>query len=434
MPRPPRTMEIEEKVAHLMREALDDQESGDKPRDILGPVNLQDLRTAVGKTRLFRILMTNACIFSCDYCPMRQGRKLRRIWVAPERLARVFLYAVKRGWAEGLFVTSGIPKSPVWAMDKMIELVSIVRERHGFTGYIHAKALPGAEPAQVARLAAMVDRMSFNLEAACESALHRIAPQKSLAGGLELLTAVAELRAEAADGATSGSLEPRASSIGRPIPPPHRASSVASHQARYQPLRSGMTTQFVVTPDGPDDRKLLQFTAGLYQKKLLHHAHYAAFRPIADTPMENGPETPVEREVRLYEADYLLRQYGFSAEELPYDGSGKLPLGIDVKLAWALSHPELFPVELLTADRERLLRVPGCGPRGVEKLLTCRRFSPPRDLKDLIRLGFATKRLVPFVTLRGKRLCASRLQLPLFAGAEITPVRHLYSVSPGTFR
>ncbi len=423
MTRPPRTLEIEEKVAHLMREALDDQESGDKPRDILGPVNLQDLRTAVGKTRLFRILMTNACIFTCDYCPMRQGRQMRRIWVAPERLARVFLYAVKRGWAEGLFITSGIPKSPVWAMDKMIELVEIVRGRGGFTGYIHAKALPGSEPAQIAKLAGLVDRLSFNLEAACETALHKIAPQKSLAAGLELLTAVAEIRAEAADAAT-----------GRTIPPPHRANNPALHQSRYQPLRSGMTTQFVVTPDGPDDRKLLQFTAGLYQKKLLHHAHYAAFRPIADTPMDAQPETPVEREVRLYEADYLIRQYGFTADEMPYDGKGKLPLGIDVKLAWALSHPGLFPVELLTADREQLLRIPGCGPRGVEKLLTVRRFTPPRDLKDLIRLGFATKRMVPFVTLQGKRLCASRLQLPLFAGAEITPERHLYSVSPGTFR
>ena len=119
---------------------------------------------------------------------------------------------------------------------------------------------------------------------------------------------------------------------------------------------------------------------------------------------------------------------------MPYDNKGKLPLGIDVKLAWALSHPGLFPVELLTADREQLLRIPGCGPRGVEKFLTCRRFSPPRDLKDLLRLGFATKRMVPFVTLSGRRLCASRLQLPLFAGAEITPERHLYSVSPGTFR
>jgi predicted DNA-binding helix-hairpin-helix protein len=319
-------------------------------------------------------------------------------------------------------------------MDKMIELVEIVRGRGGFTGYIHAKALPGAEPAQIAKLAGLVDRLSFNLEAACETALHKIAPQKSLAAGLALLAAVAEIRAEAAD-AASGSIGHRASSIeSRTIPPPRRAQNPALHQSHYQPLRSGMTTQFVVTPDGPDDRKLLQFTAGLYKKNLLHHAHYAAFRPIADTPMDATPETPVEREVRLYEADYLIRQYGFTADELPYDGRGKLPLGIDVKLAWALAHPERFPVELLTAGREQLLRIPGCGPRGVENLLTVRRFTPPRDRKDLIRLGFATKRLVPFVTLNGRRLSASRLQLPLFAGAEITPERHLYSVSPGTFR
>ena len=118
---------------------------------------------------------------------------------------------------------------------------------------------------------------------------------------------------------------------------------------------AGMTTQFVVTPDGPDDRDILAFTGRLYDQKLLHHAHYAAFRPIADTPMENADETPIERERRLYEADYLLRQYGFSPGELPYEKSGRLPLGMDVKLAWALRHPELFPMELLTASRRTFL-------------------------------------------------------------------------------
>ena len=416
MPILPRTPELEAQVAALMREALPDLESGDqkRPREILDPVNLQDLRTAIGTTRLFRILITNACIFTCDYCPMRRGRKMRRLYVEPARLARVFMHAVRRGWAQGLFVTSGIPKNSVWAMDRMIELVATVRDTYGFTGYIHAKALPGAEPAQIAALAARVDRLSFNLEAVCDAALHKIAPQKKMADGLAVITQAAAVRA------TAIAETPAAKKSGG--------------AAIYIPLRSGLTTQFVVTPDGASDRELLTMTGDLYARKLLHHAHYAAFRPIADTPMENSPETPIERERRLYEADYLLRQYGFSAGELPYEKSGRLPLGIDVKLAWALCHPERFPIELLTADRETLLRVPGCGPRGVDRLLWSRRASPPRDEKDLLRLGFAIKRCTPFLTLRGRRFGASRLQLPLFAGAEITPQKHLYQVSPGTFR
>src|SRR6185369_9035948 len=148
----PRTPELETQVAALMREALPDLEAGDqnRRRDILDPINLEDLRTAIGTTRLFRILITNACIFTCDYCPMRRGRKMRRLYVEPSRLARVFMHAVRRGWAEGLFVTSGIPKNSDWALHKIIKLVATVRDTYGFTGYIHAKALPGAKPEQVA--------------------------------------------------------------------------------------------------------------------------------------------------------------------------------------------------------------------------------------------------------------------------------------------
>lgn len=415
MPILPKTPELEAQLAVLMNQALDDQESGDDRRHhILDPVNLNDLQTAMGVTRLFRILITNACSFTCDYCPMRAGRKYKRLYVPPERLARVFMYAVRRGWAKGLFVTSGIPKNPVWATDRMIELVETVREKYGFPGYIHAKALPGAEPAQLDRLAELCDRLSFNLEAACQGALDKIAPQKSLAAGMETLVRAGVRRAEALAS----------------VPASRKSGAPAPRVA----LRSGMTTQFVVTPDGADDRTLLNFTGDLYARNLLHHAHFAAFRPIHDTPMENQPETPVERERRLYEADYLLRQYGFTPGELPYDQSGRLPLGLDVKLAWALERPSGFPIELLTASREQLLRVPGIGPRGADRLIALRRDNPPRDAKDLARLGFALKRCIPFVTLRGKRLGASRLQLPLFAGAEITPKAVFYQVSPGTFR
>ena len=388
-------------------------DGGEVGKDVgaLRPINIRSLSNrGFGATKIFRILLSNACVFSCSYCPMRAGRDLPRHAIAPEKLAEIFLEAYRRGWSQGLFVTSGIPKNPVWAMDRMIELVELVRLRHRFAGYIHAKAVAGCRPDQVDRLALLVDRLSYNLESVCQQTLDRVAPEKSLAGGLDLMRRARRV----ADGNVTRV-------AGDPRPPgPH--------------LRAGITTQIVVGLDSRNDRDLLGETFGLWRDRTIHHPQFAAFRPISETPMEDRPETPALREHRLYQADHLLRRYGFEPSELPFDGAGNLPFDCDPKMAWALAHVENFPVEITTATRETLRRVPGLGPAGVERILAERKRWSSLEARDLGKLGAIASRAAGFLSFRGKRLSIFRGQKPLFDAEALAPPPAVYSFSPGTFR
>ena len=417
-----RTLDTQQKIRLLMEQALEDQEgngslrdlaSGWRAREPLDPINIRALSDrGYGPTRLFRILLTNACSFDCDYCPMRAGRDLPRHALSPVVLADAFLTAYRKGWASGLFLTSGIPKTPRWAMDRMLELVETLRFRRGYAGYLHAKAVSGAEPSQVERLALLCDRVSYNLEVVCQRTLDAVAPQKSFASGLELLEDVRRVAA------TAGM---------RRLPGDPRSPGPA--------VAAGATTQIVVGLGPETDREVLATTHQLWKQKTIHHPHFAAFRPIEDTPMEGAVETPVLRENRLYQADYLVRQYGFAPEELVYRGdSGNLPLSRDPKLVWALAHPERFPVELATASPETLLRVPGLGRKSVQKLLASRRFASNIGLADLKKIGAVPSRARGFVTWRGKSLGFRAIQEPLFTPEEIPEPSHVYGFSPGTFR
>jgi predicted DNA-binding helix-hairpin-helix protein len=430
-------METEEKIRLLMGQALSDREgegldrplrdlaAGFRARQPLDPINIRSLRVrgtarspaspdadrGYGPTRLFRILLTNACSFSCDYCPMRAGRSIPRHALSPESLADVFLTAWRRGWVSGLFVTTGIPKSPRWAMDRLIELVEILRLRRGYAGYLHAKAVSGAEPEQIDRLTDLCDRVSYNLEAACQATLDRVAPEKSFAQGLALLARVRD----------------RARSIGRRRPKGDPRPDGPANAA-------GVTAQFVVGIGSETDHRFLATTHRLWRERMLHHPHFAAFRPIEDTPLEGERETPMLRENRLYQADYLVRRYGFEPQELVYGGDGNLPLSRDPKLQWALAHPEKFPVEASTADRETLLRVPGLGPTTVTRLLAARRTLAAFDLAGLRRLGAATRRAAGFLAWRGRTLGTKVFQETLFPPEDFPEPSQVYTFSPGTFR
>lgn len=331
---------------------------------MLDPINIRDLIVpGVGNRRIFRILLTNACSFSCDYCPMRAERDLPRRALEPASLARLFMTAFRRGWCDGLFVTSGIPKDPVFAMGRMLELVETLRFTHGYRGYLHAKALAGAGAGQIERLVRLVDRVSYNLESPCQQALDEHAAGKSVAKSLtKSLTKGVALLEAARDAATAVREARRASARRAPEP--------------------------------------LSFAEGLEKK-------------------------------RLIQADHLLREYGFTADELVYGKDGHLPVDRDPKLTWALANPGRFPVELATAGREELQRVPGFGPLAVERILSTRARGSLRGAADLKRLGVQVGRAGGFVTLHGRTIGTRAIQTPLFATASS---KEVYEFSPGTFR
>ena len=417
-----RVPDLEHKLDTLISLAADDRE-GPPPRlrharDVgaLGPVNIRALRArGGGRTRLLRILMTNACSYNCAYCPMRRDREMPRTLLKPEELVRIFLGALHRGWVDGLFVTTGIPSNPVKVMDGLIAALELLRERHGFTGYIHVKLVAGAEPAQIERLTSLASRVSLNLEAPCGQSLSRIAPEKSLPVALENLERVRSLVLH----------ERAAQAHGRPRDALHPGGA------------SGMTMQFVVGATPDTDRALIETVARLQAGGGIHHAHFSAFRPITDTPMENVPAAPALREHRLYQADYLLHDYGFTADEVVFEPGGNLPLSVDPKTAWALAHPERFPVEVTRADYEALLRVPGIGPIAARRIVNERAGAVLRGLADLRGLGVVTTRAGGFLTLRGRRLQTTRWteQLGFWAPEEEAGMYHgTYQVSPGTFR
>ena len=373
----------------------------------LQPFNFREVRlgTSNAYTSLLRVLMTNACSFNCHYCPMRRDREMPRTLLKPGELVRVFLAAHRRGWCQGLFITTGIPGRPAHVMDDLIQVLELLRFKHGFRGYVHVKAVPGAERAQLEQLTQLASRVSLNLETPCGQTLAQIAPEKNLETSLASLEQVRS-----------------------------RVRREWDEEADGKP-RDALRFIVGATPDS--DRAILGRVSELYGRRGIHHTHFSAFRPIRDTPLEAVPETPVARERRLYQADYLLRRYGFAPDEVVFDDRGNLPLGLDPKVAWALTHPERFPVEVRTASRQELLRVPGIGPGTARRIVTERPATVPRDLRDLRRLGVVTTRAAGFLTIGGRRFADVRWaeQMKFWGPDEDVGRYHaVYEVSPGTFR
>ena len=415
-------MALEQKLDFLMALAADDRD-GLPPRlqhtkDVgaLRPLNIRNLRPLPGtRMSLLRILMTNACSFNCHYCPMRRDRTMPRTLLKPEELVRIFLEAHARGWCQGLFITTGIPGRPVKVMDDLIQVLELLRERHRFGGYIHVKLVAGGEPAQIDRLTALASRISINFEAPCGRSLAQIAPEKSFSLTLHDFERVRRLVV----------VERQARAHGKPPDPLHPGGA------------SGMTMQFVVGATPDTDRTLLETISRLKAQGGVHHPQFSAFRPISNTPLENAPAAPALREHRLYQASHLMDDYGFRADEVVFENGGNLPLARDPKTAWALAHPELYPVEIGTAGYEELIRVPGIGPVVARRLVERRRDLTLRGLADLRKLGVVTTRAAGFLTLGGRRLQTTKWteQLGFWAPEDEAGVPHVvYQVSPGTFR
>jgi predicted DNA-binding helix-hairpin-helix protein len=319
---------------------------------------------------LLKTLLSSACERDCYYCACRAGRDCRRMAFSPDEFARAFDDMVRRRVVEGLFLSSGVSGGGVRTQDRLIATAELLRNKYHFEGYIHLKLMPGAESAQIARAMQLADRVSVNLEAPNTERLARLAPHKVF---LEELL--------------------------RPLQEVERLRHTLS------PLGGGpsLVTQFVVGGADETDRELLTTAASLIRELRLARIYFSAFKPVPDTPLQDHPPASPLREHRLYQSDFLLRQYGFGVNELVLDASGNLPLAADPKLCWARVHLAQTPLELNRADRAQLLRVPGIGPKRAELILSQRPHGKLRDLADLRKLGVPPERAAPFVLLDGRR-------------------------------
>ena len=326
------------------------------------------------RIRLLKTLLTSACERNCYYCPFRAGRDFRRATFTPDELAKTFINLHQSGIAEGIFLSSGIAGGSIRTQDRMIATAEILRNNLGYRGYLHLKLMPGVEHAQVERSMQLADRVSVNLEAPNMQRLERLAPRK---------TFIEEL------------LQPL-----RWVEEYRRSQPGYLGWNRHWP---STTTQFVVGAAGETDLELLKTTEYLHRNLGLRRAYFSAFRPIPDTPLENLPAESPLREFRLYQASFLLRDYGFNLEDLSFDPSSNLPHDTDPKIAWAQTHLASQPVEINRADREVLLRIPGIGPQSVKAILTARRTKSIQNLEDLNRIGINSSRAAPFILLNGKR-------------------------------
>ena len=318
---------------------------------------------------LLKVLLTNVCIYDCQYCVNRRSSDVPRARFEPEELARLTADFYKRNYIDGLFLSSGIVKSPDHTMEHLVRVVRLLRETHEFRGYIHLKTIPDASEALIQQAGRYADRLSVNVELPTEAGLARLAPEKQVS---TIRLAMGRIRTR---------LDEAADDAGAP---------------RFAP--AGQSTQMIVGADGAPDRDIIETAQTLYGAYGLKRVYYSAFSPIPDAP--GGLPTdrvPLVREHRLYQADWLMRHYGFQAGELfEARPDGQLAQDIDPKLAWALAHRDQFPVDANRADLSMLLRVPGVGARSARRIVELRRHRPVR-FDDLVRLRCGLAKARPFL-------------------------------------
>jgi putative DNA modification/repair radical SAM protein len=357
---------------------------------------------------LLKILLTNFCVYDCAYCVNRVSSNVPRARFAVDEVVRLTLDFYKRNYIEGLFLSSGIIRNGDYTMEQMVEVARSLREDHRFSGYIHLKTIPEASPELLALAGRYADRLSINIELPTEAGLKKLAPEKQLPG---IRAAMGTVSAKIEE--TLEARKPSATS---------NASPKRRRPPRYAP--AGQSTQMIVGADDADDRSILDTSSGLYGDFRMRRVYYSGFSPIPDASSTLPVKPPpLLREHRLYQADWLLRFYEFSVEEIAprakAGGSGMLDLDIDPKLVWALRHPEKFPVNLNTAPRELLLRVPGLGTRNVDRILIARRHGRLR-LEDMARLRAPLQKMLPFIQLPDHHP-RKRLDDPASLRAQLAP-------------
>ena len=326
---------------------------------------------------LLKVLMSNACLYDCQYCVNRRSNDLPRATFTPEELAELTIDFYRRNYIEGLFLSSGVIRDPDYTMEQMCRVLELLRGPYRFNGYIHAKAIPGCSPELVTKLGLLCDRMSVNIELPSERSLQALAPDKSKQN---VLLPMGTIRDN--------------------IRQSREELALYRHASAFAP--AGQSTQMIIGATPETDHQIMQLSQALYRRYALKRVFYSAYIPVgthALLPKDQPP--PLLREHRLYQADWLLRYYGFTADELLDDAHPHLDPLLDPKCQWALRHLDLFPVEINRADKEMLLRVPGIGVTSALRILTARR-SGRLSFEDLKKLGIVMKRAVYFITCNGK--------------------------------
>jgi len=305
---------------------------------------------------LLKILLTNFCVYDCQYCVNRRSSNTPRARFSVEEVVALTLDFYRCNYIEGLFLSSGVVRSPDHTMEELVRVARSLRIEHDFRGYIHLKTIPDADETLIAEAGRYADRLSVNIELPREASLQSLAPEKTTR---TIKLAMGRIRA--------------------------RKEAAEDPKTPFAP--AGQSTQLIVGADDSDDRTILDLAETLYGAYRLRRVYYSAYSPIPQPSAALPPAAPpLQRENRLYQADWLIRSYGFRAAELlPPEGDGRLPLAIDPKLAWALANRERFPADVNRADREMLLRVPGLGVRNVQRILAARRHRQLR-YADLQRL------------------------------------------------
>ena len=336
---------------------------------------------------LLKILLTNYCIYECSYCINRNSANGQRARFSVEEVVNLTLDFYRRNYIEGLFLSSGVIRNPDYTMEQLVDVARSLRKEHDFRGYIHLKTIPDADGELLADAGKYADRLSINVELPSAQALKNLAPEKD---HRTIKLSMARIRSRREEHAVEAAKKKVTSNI----------TPKVNQAPKFAP--AGQSTQMIIGAEPSNDASILQMSTNLYAAYDLKRVYYSAFSPIVDSPSTlPSVSAPLIREHRLYQSDWLMRFYGFAANELVCENEGgMLDLQIDPKLAWALRNRHLFPVDLNKASREMLLRVPGLGTKTIAKILKIRRWQSVK-LNDLIALRASVKRAMPFIVCTG---------------------------------
>jgi len=327
---------------------------------------------------LLKVLFTNYCRYDCAFCINRKSNDVPRAAFTPRELADLTIEFYRRNYIEGLFISSGVLKNADYTMEQMIKCVRILREEYGFNGYIHAKAIPGASRQLVEIMGSLVDRVSVNIELPSEASLKKLAPQKSKTNILTPMKTIA-------DGQQKAKYE----------------MIKYRHAPHFAP--AGRSTQMIIGASDESDFHILRLSQALYDKYRLKRVFFSAYIPLNEDKLLPAKDTkpPLLREHRLYQADWLLRFYGFRAEEILSEKDDMFNPLLDPKCNWAVNNMHLFPVEVNSAPYEMLLRVPGIGVTGARRIVAARKMAR-LDFDRLKKMGIVLKRAQFFITCKGR--------------------------------